>query len=279
MTIFEFTARYVEWSRGVHAVSTTQATYLALRRFAHRVGWDTPLDAVEPGQVDQFMSNLRQGGLMASSVNNYHRHLKAAFNKAISWGHLADNPFCKVRPIRQERQLPKFIPPDEIPVFLAGITDERRRLLITGYISTGRRRCELLGLRWGDVNRKTGMYRVQTVKTHHERMFPINDAFASVLDRLPVASDQNVWVFPWWRNPDTVTHMVKRELVRGGYPGLHLHHLRHTFASLYLMCGGDLFALRELLGHASINMTMIYSHLTGQHLAREANRINLGVAA
>lgn len=79
-------------------------------------------------------------------------------------------------------------------------------------------------------------------------------------------------VFSKWK-PDTVTHVVKRELRRAGYPDLHLHHLRHSFAAAYLMNGGDLYALKELLGHSQINTTLIYSHLTKSHLEGEANKV------
>lgn len=58
-----------------------------------------------------------------------------------------------------------------------------------------------------------------------------------------------------------------------GYPALRMHHLRLSFASAYLMNGGETVALKELLGHSQIQTTQIYSCLTQNHLDAESNKV------
>lgn len=296
MNLDQFTTDYLAWSAGVHRPNTVTANRQALRRFKGHVG-DLDLTAIGPRHADQFLSACRTSGLKATSVNNYYRHLKAAFTKAVAWELIPANPFAKVRPIRQEKTPPKFIPKEKVAAFLAGIEDEDVRFLLTAYLGTGRRRVELLSLTWADVDLKARTYRVNSTKAHLIKEFPINDIFYSVLAQLDIRRKEcsissssasasasggagtssaspagSEAVFSKWK-PDTVTHVVKRELRRAGYPDLHLHHLRHSFAVAYLMNGGDLYALKELLGHSQINTTLIYSHLTKSHLEGEANKV------
>lgn len=315
MNLDTFTTDYLAWSAGVHRPNTVVANRQALRRFKTHVG-DLDLAAIGPRHADQFLSACRTSGLKATSVNNYYRHLKAAFTKAVAWELIPANPFAKVRPIRQDKAQPHFIPRDKLGPFLEGIKDEDARLLLMAYCATGRRRVELLSLTWDDIDMGKRTYRVTSTKAHLVKDFPINDIFYSVLAQLqirrkectssgclgelkdaPGSAELNggstsrvldgkslprktpasvapgaTTVFSKWK-PDTVTHVVKRELRRAGYPDLHLHHLRHSFAAAYLMNGGDLYALKELLGHSQINTTLIYSHLTKSHLEGEANKV------
>lgn len=271
MNLDTFTTDYLAWSAGVHRPNTVTANRQALRRFKDHVG-DLDLAAIGPRHADQFLSACRTSGLKATSVNNYYRHLKAAFTKAVAWELIPANPFAKVRPIRQDKAQPHFIPRDKLGPFLEGIKDEDARLLLMAYCATGRRRVELLSLTWDDIDMEKRTYRVTSTKAHLVKDFPINDIFYSVLAQLQIKRNGSPLVFSKWK-PDTVTHVVKRELRRAGYPDLHLHHLRHSFAAAYLMNGGDLYALKELLGHSQINTTLIYSHLTKSHLEGEANKV------
>ena len=271
MTLNDFINEYLTWSKGVHAPKTLDANSLALRKFSTHVGDHMQLTDIGPRHVDQFMSLQISKGLKPTSVNNYYRHLKAAFGKAETWELIPNNPFTKVRPIRQDKTPPAFIPKDELAAFLKGIEGFELRMLTTAYCATGRRRKELLSLKWTDVDMGRRAYMVKSTKAHLEKEFPINDVFYSVLAQLQTRSDRE-HVFRQWK-PDTVTHKVKNELVRAGYGHMHMHSLRHSFAAAYLMSGGDLFALKELLGHSQIGTTQVYAHLTEGHLSEEANKV------
>lgn len=311
MNLTDFTTDYLKWSAGVHRPNTVIANRQALGKFKAHVG-ELDLTAIGARHADQFISACRAAGLKATSVNNYYRHLKAAFQKAVAWELVPANPFSKVKPIRQGREQPHFIPKDKLGPFLEGIQDEDVRLLLMAYCATGRRRVELLTLTWDDVDMEKRTYRVTSTKAHLVKDFPINDIFYSVLAQLDIRRKECLsdtakpsrasgsassgastsagspcsggpssgsgkggtsrLVFSKWK-PDTVTHVVKRELRRAGYGDMHLHHLRHSFAAAYLMNGGDLYALKELLGHSQINTTLIYSHLTKSHLEGEANKV------
>ena len=79
-------------------------------------------------------------------------------------------------------------------------------------------------------------------------------------------------IFPW-KSGDTISHLVKKASVEGGFPNLHLHHLRHSFGLSYIETGGDIRTLMELLEHSNISTEMIYTTLSPEYLAREINRV------
>ena len=273
VTLKQFTDEYLSWSKGAHRKNSLDLEKQAFSKFFYfiaRSGEDTKtflLNKVGTKVIDQFMSYFRNEGLKATSVNAYFRHLKAAFSKAKAWQYI------------EEKKVPAFIPPEEIREFINSISNFDHSMMITGYISTGRRRGELLYLKWSDIDFEKKQYRVEssmeyTVKSHMSKDFPINDIFMDVLNTMVKKYGTDSGRIFWkYNSPNAVTTFVKRELIRGGYPKLKLHDLRHTFASWYLMSHGDIGVLRELLGHSNIATTMIYSHLTQGHLDTENNKI------
>lgn len=146
-------------------------------------------------------------------------------------------------------------------------------MLITAYLATGRRRCELLDLKWKDINWNRSEYTVHVTKTHRDMVFPINDLFHEVLVEQCIFWGHRERVFPRWKNPDSVTHWVKLELQKAGYGHLHLHNFRHSFACGFVLKDGDIYVLMKLLGHSNVSTTMIYADISRNKLAAEVNRV------
>lgn len=273
-TVGEFHIEYIKYREGIRERSTVMADDLALRKLIEHLpeGSRTPMPGVRPRHGDTFCSEWSKK-LKATSVVNHYRHLHSAFNVAKTWEYIEDNPFAKVKPPRVYKKPPKFIPVDKIGEFLCGIEDYDLRLLIAAYLATGRRRCEILNLKWSDINWDKGEYRVHVTKTHQDMTFKIGDIFRDILIEQQVFWGHRKHVFPRWKNPDSVSHRVKAALVKGGYPNLRLHSLRHSFASAFVECEGNIYTLMKLMGHSNVSTTMIYAHLTQNHLAEEVNRV------
>lgn len=269
-TLKQFTEEFLLWSEGAHRPNTVKANIQALKKFAAFVGQDIALKDIGARSADLFMAQQRKEGKKPSSVNNFYRHLKAAFRKAMAWEYLDKNPFDQVKALRRDKAEPVFLTKEQVSTFLDSIQDTDSRLIVTGYLATGRRRSELVGLKWADVNLEKKTYRIRAAKNHLTKDYPINYVFLAVLMQLPKDTE---FVFQRWRHPDTVTHIIKKALVAAGYGEMHSHHLRHSFASMYLMGGGDIRSLMDLLGHSQITTTMVYSHLTKAHLAKEVDRV------
>jgi len=219
-----------------------------------------------------MITTERKKGLKTRSINNYIRHARASLNKAVEWGYLNKNPLAGAKELPISRTRPKFLTRNQVPRYIASIKDIDLRRLVVAYLATGRRRSELLNLKWRDIDLKKNRYTV-TVKGGKKQEYPINTVFRAVL--LAIGPKKEGRVFDRWKHPDTISHLVKAALVAAGFPNLSLHSWRHTYASLKVLEGRSLKEVQELLGHSEQRTTEIYAHIEDDHLA-EISEINLG---
>lgn len=143
--------------------------------------------------------------------------------------------------------------------------DEERRLLDAARASknpelvpaiilsmeTGLRRGELLGLNWADVDMTRGLIRLdgRRTKSGRRREIPMRDKVYEVLSKLPGEREGRVF------KTRPLRTAFERAVERAGIQDFHWHDLRHHFSSWFVMRGGSLQALKEVLGHADLKMT------------------------
>ncbi|MBW1712738.1 MAG: site-specific integrase [Deltaproteobacteria bacterium] len=180
---------------------------------------------------------------------------------------------AEVKELPAQRTPPNFLTRADAGRFLAGIEDPDKRRFVAAALATGRRIGELIGLRWERVDLNRGRYLVVKSKNHLTRSYPINSTFRAVLVSTGPEASGPVW--PRWTDRRYVSRWIKAELVKAGFPNLRAHDLRHSYASIQAMAGRSLQEIKELLGHSQISTTLIYAHLTPDHLA-EAAEIQLG---
>ncbi len=155
------------------------------------------------------------------------------------------------------------------------ITNYRMRLVVLIALTTGMRSSEIYGLRWSDVMYSEGLLAVRSkLKGGKMRYVPMAPELAEEMRHIPVViSDDRVL-------PPRKGEERGRQRLEGSYVDLlerakiedfRFHDLRHTFASWYMMNGGDLYELAKILGHSNIKMTERYAKLGRQHIARTGN--------
>jgi integrase len=137
-------------------------------------------------------------------------------------------------------------------------------------LETGMRPGEVFRLRREDVNLNLAFLRIASGKTQFaRRTIPLTQTASEVLTRR-MADVKSVWLFPSRHTPEKpINWLGKAHVVAvrkaGIHPALHLYDLRHTALTRMAMAGVDLPTLRELAGHANIQMTMRYVHPTPEH--------------
>ena len=199
---------------------------------------------------------------------------------------LEDNPMQNIDPPRKQSTLPKFLNLEESKLLLQTVRNDtesktvhRDFAIITLFLNCGMRLSELVGINLGDLDRELRSVRV-IGKGRKERIIYLNDAcraaiVAYVNDRL--ASDmkkvQTDALFLSSRgnriSNKTVQWMVYKYLALAGLDnrGLSVHKLRHTAATLMYQSGNvDVRVLKEILGHAQLNTTQIYTHVSDAHM-------------
>jgi integrase len=148
----------------------------------------------------------------------------------------------------------------------------RLRAVVLIALTTGMRIAEVFGLKWGDVNYREGLIAVRAkLKGGKMRYVPMASELADELRRFPAILGQDR-IFPpepgAKRERQRVDKSFETVLEMARIEDFRFHDLRHTFASWYMMNGGDLYELAKTLGHSNIKMTERYAKLGKKHIAR-----------
>jgi len=148
----------------------------------------------------------------------------------------------------------------------------RLRLIVLIAITTGMRAAEIFGLRWSDVMYNEGLLAVRAkLKGGKMRYVPMTAGLARELRRFPAVLGEDR-IFPPKAGATSGRQRVEGSfedlLERAKIENFRFHDLRHTFASWYMMNGGDLYELAKILGHSNIKMTERYAKLGRQHIAK-----------
>ncbi|MFC3192635.1 tyrosine recombinase XerC [Marinicella sediminis] len=220
-------------------------------------------------------------GLAAKSLARYRSHLKNFFDYFVGEGVLENNPVELVSTPRIKRTLPQVLDVDtlfqllEIP--LNSELAIRDKAILELFYSSGLRLSELSGLQWPDLDLNAGLVRVLG-KGSKERLVPVGQQAISALQQwqpISVLWNQHSgpYVFISKRGgqlkPRSIQARVKNWAQQQGlWERVYPHLLRHSFASHMLESSGDLRSVQEMLGHADLATTQIYTHLNFQHLAQ-----------
>jgi integrase len=142
-------------------------------------------------------------------------------------------------------------------------------------VYTGLRSGELLGLTWEDVDNPEGFLRITSKqKGKTENRIPISTKAKEIFDRCRARSSKKIFR---WHNVATMSHLVKKAIRKAGLPdSFRLHDMRHTFGSHLAMGGFNEKTIQDLMRHASMSSTMIYTKLSPEHLRKASESIDYG---
>ncbi len=240
-------------------------------------------DMLDANRMRNFIATAHRGsagsaGLAPKSLQRLLSSCRSLFRQLTREGLLAGDPLLGVRGPKVRRKLPQVLDVDEAGALVeidgGGKLAVRDRAMLELFYSSGLRLSELIGLRWIDLDLEGGEVRVLG-KGSKTRIVPVGRHAITALRALGAEEGMQPET-PIFRgrggapiNPRTVQLRMKTLALQQGIPKpIHPHLLRHTFASHMLESSGDLRAVQELLGHADIATTQIYTHLDFQHLAK-----------
>jgi integrase/recombinase XerC len=267
-----------ERQASAHTVDAYRRDMAKLLRFMEAQGVDT-FDALDPNRMRSFVASAhRDQQLSPKSLQRLLSSCRSLFHQLIREGALAHDPLTGVRGPKVRRKLPQVLDVDEAGALVetdsGGKLAVRDRAMLELFYSSGLRLSELVNLRWIDLDLDGGEVRVLG-KGGKTRVVPVGRPAISALRTLGTAEgmqpDSAIFRGRGGApiNPRTVQLRMNKLALQQGLPKhVHPHLLRHTFASHMLESSGDLRAVQELLGHADIATTQIYTHLDFQHLAK-----------
>ena len=234
---------------------------------------------VKPNQVSSMVARLRSRGASPRTCQRLLSSLRSFFRYLEKQGIVNANPAASIRAPKRANRLPNTLDADltaKLFDFKPRNALEKRDLaMIELLYGSGIRLSEMVRIDIHDLNLANGLVRV-TGKGEKTRIVPLGTQSIAAIEsylatRSGVEPSAALFVTRTGKrvSPRTVQQRVKRwGQARLGSNVLHPHLLRHSFASHVLESSGDLRAVQEMLGHADIATTQIYTHLDFQHLAK-----------
>lgn len=209
--------------------------------------------------------------LESSSVNSYVRAVKAFYNFCIEEDYIPDFS-RKLRTTKVIKKEKKILTDEEIKILLgsfgSGVLEERNRCWTVLMFDSGLRRGEVLGLKISDFDLENRCLLVFG-KGRKYRFVPLGDlSYKMLCDfisayRAGTAANDYIFVnrFGEKCSDNSIKQVFQKLKNRTGIERLHPHLLRHTFATNYLLDGGDIETLRIILGHSDLQITQVYLHM------------------
>ena len=270
------------------------------------------LKDITPWVVESWIKQARGNGLKPSSINRRIATLKSVLSKAVLWKVIEDSPLKGMASLKTDKTgIVRYLSDDEEKRLRSALKarEEQNRIgkeshtrwrkdrqrdassawnkqfadylmpMVIVALNAGLRRGELFNLKWADINLEAKQLTVQGdgAKSGNTRHLPLNDEAFATLVAWRNQTDGRGLVFASAVTGERLHNIDKawanlRE--RADLQNFRFHDLRHSFASKLVMASVDLNTVRELLGHASMDMTLRYTHLAPEHKAAAVALLN-----
>lgn len=250
-TFGEFRNEYLDYIQ----YTMTPKTQKNVKYFFGYLGLDDyiPLMDISARQVEhQLLKIYSNSPHLAMGV---YRTMKAAFNQAAKWEYILVNPFTKFKLHKPPTKIPEYVNETQFALIQKQVKNPELKRLFKVLFYTGMRISEALAMT-NDWIKGDCIYvknsKQFTTKSKRERVIPIAD---------PIIND----VYPFNKlgmKQDRVSHLFKKYARQAGFENIHLHSLRHSFASNLVNGNIAINKVQVMLGHASVATTQVYSHLS-----------------
>jgi integrase/recombinase XerD len=271
----------VEKGLSANTISAYRRDLLKLQRYVDDAS-GRKLDEADQSTIVSFVSSMRRSGASSRSVSRIISAVRGFYKYLVLTKHIKTDPSINVESPRLERRLPNVLTEEEVDRLLScpGGSNQlalRDRAILELMYATGLRASEVVSLKVSDVHLDLGYVRC-IGKGAKERIVPLGSKAVEALDRYIVGprsslvartGDRSLFVNSrgLGMSRQGLWKLVKARVRSAGISRkVTPHTLRHSFATHLLTHGADLRSVQEMLGHADISTTQIYTHLDKSHL-------------
>ena len=285
ITLFDYIEKYLEFALANKAQGSYEREVKIMKPIKVFFG-NILLTKIENQMIESYKAKRIQAGLKPRSVNKELAVLRFMLNKAVTWNYLKNNTFKGTKLLKPARTPVEFLTVEEIEKLIDSASIWVKLVLIV-FRNTGVRTCELLNLKFSDIDFNNKTLLVRGSKTGDFRVIPMNQELYQVMlwlqDNYPHPNTEKVlpredyqreYIFcaPDGSKLESIKKGFYNTCKKAGIKA-HPHMLRHSFASHLVMNGVDLVSVKELLGHSQISTTMIYAHLSQSYKASTVEKL------
>jgi len=268
-----------ELQRRNYAQSTVKGYLRIVQEFAQH--FHQPPDKLGPDHLRQYQAHLfQEKKLDAGTVQQYVAALRFFFVKTLKRFYLVEHiPMPK-----RHRKLPEILSLEEVARLIDSASNLFHRAMLMTLYSTGMRRAEMCRLKIADIDSKRMVIHIRLGKGGRDRDVPLSQKLLETLRVYWRWMKPKTYLFPGtvknWRADVPITTKAPWEACReaaqraGITKHVSPHTLRHSYATHLLESGADLRTIQILLGHAKLEHTLVYLHLSHKHLTAVANPLD-----
>ncbi|MDZ4141572.1 MAG: tyrosine recombinase XerC [Methylotenera sp.] len=272
--------QHLSFERGLSAL--TLKHYARDIRLLESLAENTTLDSIQNTQIRRFIAILHSRGLSGKTIARALSAWRGFYDYLIQHKNFTQNPVVGLRAPKTAKTLPQALSTDQAVKFVDikgdGLLERRDHAILELFYSSGLRLAELVNMDIDQLDFSEGTVTV-TGKGNKTRIVPMGSHAMSAVQtwlqrrvqiKIAASSPNALFVTQQGRRitPRAVQYRVKEWSIKQGInTSMHPHLLRHSFATHVLQSSQDLRAVQEMLGHANISTTQIYTHLDFQHLA------------
>ena len=216
--------------------------------------------------IRTYILNMRDEGIRSVTINTYMRTVKVFARWLYEEGYLETNVSKGVKLPRPDPKIKKPLSADEVTLIIRELYSPRDRIIFRLMLDAGLRESEVCNLKYSDLDLENNLIMIRSSKFNRNRIIPMCPRLKLWLNYYKSGSEYII--LDKSGNPMT-TEAIKKLFYklkkRTGIDRVHAHLCRHTFATSYMMGGGNLEKLRVMLGHADYNATKIYLQLAAEY--------------
>lgn len=266
--------RYLEIEKN-YSKHTILNYRLDLESFRQFLG-DSAVENADYFSLRKYLAVMKEKNLTTRTTARHLSSLRSFFKFLVREGYLKANPALSLLSPKQQKHLPSFLTEEEaVKLIESAVPDDERgsrdRAILETFYSTGIRISELAGLDTQDIDFIAGVLKVMG-KGRKERIVPIGEQALFALRKYLAKKKKETNALFLNKSKTRITvrgirNIVKKYIkIASIRQGVSAHTLRHSFATHLLNRGADLRCVQELLGHANLSTTQIYTHLTTERL-------------
>ena len=265
----ELAAEYSSWAERQKSFKDSKQYFI--KALVEEFG-NSPIRSFNARIIEKYQSKVFSTGKNPATCNRILATLQHMFTKALEWEMVDENIYNRIRKVKMlvenNRRL-RYLSEEECHVLIKSCAPHLKPIIVCA-LHSGMRRGEILSLEWDKhIDLKHGFILLSDTKNNSRREIPINQTLMSELKRIPRhLTSPYVFVDSQGRRYKNVRKSLATALRKAGIKDFTFHDLRHTFASRLVMAGVDLATVKELLGHATLTMTLRYAHLSPGHMVK-----------
>lgn len=224
------------------------------------------IEELTPSVIRGYIIFLKDNNVRSVSINTYIRSIKVFCRWLLEFEYISEDLFFRIKLPRPDASIKIPLSTNEVQI-IDNVLNDRDKIIFHLMLDAGLRVQEVCSLKKTDIDLNNRLIFVNDSKYNKSRILPMADCLADLISNfnLKCCTEYLLCSRTGYQMTDNlIKQLFQKMKTRSGVDRLHAHLLRHTFATSYIVGGGNLEKLRIMMGHADYNVTKTYLHLAAQ---------------